>query len=147
MRHHPHEFVANIPGKERRRGILARLQKVGVTCLVEWRFPVGRVDQDVRIEYQHLFFVQYPIEFVTIGDINPESSTVPSRELPRGIRLAFEERGRGKDTSEPRLYKSRHCCATPRSFFLQLPHDSLINIERRLHMDNHTINISIFLVG
>ena len=118
-----------------------------MTCRVKWRFPVGRVDQDVCIENPHLFFVQYPVEFFAVGDIDPEPSAILGRQSARSLPLTFEERGCSEDAPEPCFYKGRHGGPASCSFFLQLPHDGSINIQRSFHMDSHIMDILICLMG
>ena len=106
---------------------------------------VGGVHQDIRVKDQHLLFpigavegipivVEYPVQGVAVGNIHEKPAPVPRRQglqRLRGVR-------RGEDAPEASLHKGGHRGPPARCLFLQAPHDRVRDVERRLHMENHT---------
>jgi hypothetical protein len=48
---------------------------------------------------------------------------------------------------QSRLQKFRHGFSLPRRFLFQTLHDLIVNVERSLHMENHTVCMAIGQLG
>ena len=53
MRADTQEFIADVPSQEYGDRFASPLPQLGVTALLEFGIPVGRVDEDVGVDYQH----------------------------------------------------------------------------------------------
>lgn len=133
----PEELVADAPGQKGGRRVLARLQQPGAAAFVERRIPVDRVDQDIRVEDQGSVPVQDPVEFFSVGNVDPEAAASPGRKWRQGIRGAIAGIRYGKDAPKPRLDQGGHGGSAPRRFHAQPSHYGLVDIQGGLHMENH----------
>ena len=132
---HPHEFVKDRPGRV--PGVrptalsLDPLARFGVPL----RIGVRGVDEDVRVEEnQPLSSFHGLIQSVPVRDVDARAAAVEHRQgrkIPRLFPGGLEE------VSQRSFDQVRHRTALPRRLALELRHDRVVNIERRLHVDNH----------
>ena len=131
---HPHEFVKDRPGRV--PGVrptalsLDPLARFGVPV----RIRVRGVDEDVRVdENQPLSSFHGLVQGVAIRDVDARPAAVEHRQ-GREIGRPFPGL---EEIAQRSLDQIRHRSALPRRLALELSHDRVIDVERRLHMENH----------
>ena len=75
----PQELVADVPGKERRRGIAARVVQAAEARRPKVRVLVGRMQEHVGVEDEHLLFFHRPVERIAVRDVDQRAAAVPGR--------------------------------------------------------------------
>ena len=93
--------------------------------------------KNVGIEYQHSLVFQYPVKCFPIGDVYPETPASP-RWQRRQHWCGTGGRRFCEDVPDAGFHQGRHCSSTLSGGFLEAPHHCLVDVERGLHMVNHT---------
>ena len=130
----PQKLVTDPPSQIRRRWVVAGLQDTLSTWVVIRRIFVDFVDQDIGVKDQHSPLVEKSVEPFAVGDVNPEPPASPGRQRWQGVRDSGAWSGVRENPPEPRFHQGRHGGSPPRRLFPQLPHDGLVDIQRRFHV-------------
>ena len=137
---HPHEFVKDRPGRVPGVRTAALALDPLARFDVPLRIRVRGVDEDVRVdENQPLSSFHGLIQGVPVRDVDPRAAAMEHRQGRKIPRLfsGLEE------VAQRSLDQVRHRTALPRRLALELSHDRVVDIERRLHMENHTARMAI----
>jgi hypothetical protein len=134
MSRHPHEFVKDRPSCVPRVGTAALPLDPIARFDVPLRIRVGGVNKDVRVdENQPLPPFHGFVQGVAVCDVDARAPAI-ERWQGREIGAFFS---RLEKAAQRGLNELGHRPPLPRRFALELGHDRVVDIERRLHMENH----------
>ena len=99
--------------------------------------PVRCVDKYIGIEDDRLVFVHHPVELFTVVDIYKMPATVPRWQWRKVSCRVGGWRMLREHVAEPSLNQSGDRSAPSRCFFSKTLHYGVVDLKRRLHIDNH----------
>jgi hypothetical protein len=137
---HPHEFVKNRPGRV--PGV--RPAALSLDPLARFDVPlrirVRGIDEDVRVDdNQPLTSFHGLVQRVPVRDVDARAAAAEHRQ---GSEIGRPSPGL-EEVAQRSLDQVRHSSALPRRLALELSHNRVVYIERRLHMANHIGEMAI----
>lgn len=139
MRDHAKKLVANAPGEKPGIASDAPGFEQRATPHMLRRVAICRVHQDIRIDDEQSAPLHRAKQFVAIGNVD-EGAAAVERGQRRKLHRA---RSRAEQLSERHLDQFGHRAAAARRLAAQSRHDGIVNVERGLHMGNHTHNMGV----
>jgi len=108
------------------------------------RHETGNLDRQHRpvrwYRRRALLFLHGTVERIAICDIDQRAAAVKARQRRR----LRPPPGGSKEHAQRRLNEFRHCASLTYRFTPELRHDGAVDVESRLHMVNHIINMAIW---
>lgn len=135
VRRNAQELVTDPPGQKPRGHLPAPHLEELTARRMEFRCLVGCVEKNVRVGQEHLPAFHDTVELVPVGHIHTGPSAVPAGQLRQGCfpRLAFVQ-----EPAQGGLDEFGHGPPLTCRLFPKPLHHLVIDVQRRLHMDNHT---------
>ena len=93
------EFITNVPGQKVGRRIVQALLDEGAARPMEFRLPVGGVQQDVGVEDQQSGLIHRRIQLGAIRHVHERPATAPGRERRAGASPRRSVRSLGQNAS------------------------------------------------
>src|SRR5438874_4964252 len=136
MRAEPEKFVADIPGHIPGRALLTPNFQAAATGSMKFGVRISGVNEHVRIDNKHLPSpFHHVVQGVAIGDIDKMTSAAKSGQ---GSKFRFRPAGAGlKQQPQRRFDQLGHRLTLPSRFPPETAHDGIVDVQRRLHMENH----------
>jgi len=134
------EFITNSPRKIPRRSFLAAEVDSSSASLVELGVLVGRIDQDVGVDHDHLpASLHRFVKRVAIGNIHQVPSSTKTRQRRQ---LCFRSIAPGLEQEPQRRFDQfRHGAALPDRLPPQTGYHRIIDVKGRLRMASHIEDI------
>ncbi len=143
MSTYPEEFVTDGPGRKPRGRLPTPGLQAASAALVELRIRIGRIDEHVRVDDEHLASSFHRIvKGVAVRDVNQMATTSEDRQ---GRQLTFRLAPAGmKEKPERGFHQLRHGPILARCFPAQAGHDGVVDVQGCFQMDNHMVDMAIW---
>ena len=131
------EFITDVPGQKVRGRIIQALLEKGAARPMEFRLPVRGVQQDVGVDDQQSGLFHCRIQFGTIRHVHEWPPTAPGREHGAGAFPVRFGRRFSQNASQRRFHEFGDGRSPSGRLFAQPSHHGVVDVESRLHMENH----------